>query len=155
MWKCKPLPTQERLKEVLKYEKTTGNFVWCENHHLKGKKAGSKDSGYLRIRVDNEHYLAHRLAWRWMTGEDPGPLSIDHENRDGLDNRWENLRLANSFEQGANKIRRDVRFVKRLGKWKARVQHKGTRHYLGLFLTEEDALAAVESKRRELYGDIA
>ena len=69
MWQCKALPKQERLKEVLIYEKQTGEFVWSENHRFKGKKAGSKDGGYLRIRVDGEHYLAHRLAWCWMTGD--------------------------------------------------------------------------------------
>ena len=152
MWKCKELPNQERLKEVLDYDMISGLFTWRKNRRsgLIGKKAGSKDSGYLPIRVDGTHYLAHRLAWVWMTGDDPQSLSIDHINRDGMDNSWNNLRLADAFTQGSNKGRRDVQFRKKLNKWIARCQYRGIRHYLGVYQIEEEAIAAVEAKRQEL-----
>ena len=43
--------------------------------------------------LDRKSYRAHRLIWKWMTGDDP-EREIDHINQDPYDNRWENLRLA-------------------------------------------------------------
>ena len=41
-----------------------------------------------------------------------------------------------------------------LNRWIACFKYRGTRRYLGVFLTEEDALAALGAKRRELYGEL-
>lgn len=154
------MPTQERLKELLEYDPETGIFIWSKNasSNVSGKQAGGRHSekeAYVRIKVDGHHYLAHRLAWVWMTGNDPGGLSIDHKDGDPSNNSFENLRLADEYQQGANKQRRDVRYFPRINKWVARLQHQGTRHYLGVHLTKEDALRVIEEKRRELLKEFA
>lgn len=46
--------------------------------------------------------LLHRALWEIVNGKIPNGLTIDHKNRDSLDNRIENLRLATQEQQGAN-----------------------------------------------------
>ncbi|PLL42010.1 hypothetical protein CWN50_09335, partial [Klebsiella michiganensis] len=58
--------TQERLKDLLRYEPETGNFYWLNPaakrmHH--GELAGFVDyNGYVYIKVDSKRHSAHRLA---------------------------------------------------------------------------------------------
>src|ERR1039458_1304193 len=95
----RPLPSQSRLRELLNYNPETGSLVWriSTNNQVKpGDDFGCNDRGVRRIgNIDGALYLAHRLIWRFMTGDDPR-CEIDHENTDGSDNRWSNLRLATS-----------------------------------------------------------
>lgn len=104
--------TQERLREVLSYDPITGIWPWVKrpspcSRVRPGDVAGSvfvteSVGPYLRIQLDGVSYFAHRLAWFWMTGEWPNP-GCDHEDTDGENNRWGNLRLANQSQNGANR----------------------------------------------------
>lgn len=151
------LPTQKRLQELLDYNPLTGIFIWKKTQR-KGHAAGgykSKD-GHMRIRVDGNLYLAHRLAWMYIYGQDPGEMTIDHKNRNAADNRISNLRLANLLtNQPQNKKVSGIHFVSKLSKWMARVQFKGKRFYLGLFETEAEAREAYVQKKRELCGEFS
>lgn len=115
--------TQEVLHEALDYNKETGVFTWkldrplshFKNKHAQntylgrfaGKSAGypSKygDKGlyYLQIRIKGKLFLAHRLAWFYVTGVWPNEL-LDHEDGDGLNNKWDNLREVGSVVNGRN-----------------------------------------------------
>ena len=95
----RPLPSQEELNEAFDYNQETGSLVWKSN----GKQAGTVQHTGLRVCFKYNRYLAHRVIWMMMTGEDPGQLSIDHKNRDNKDNRWENLRLATQEQQNLNR----------------------------------------------------
>lgn len=46
--------------------------------------------GYRSIDIEGSKYLAHRLAWLYMTGEWPEYL-IRHKNEKNDDNSWDNL----------------------------------------------------------------
>ncbi len=96
----------------------------------------------------------HRLAWFLHHGEWP-TLMIDHRNRDRLDNRIENLRLAddvtNAYNQG--KIRTSsggkpsspllgACWDKHRGKWVSYIRIDRKQTYLGSFDSDEEAAEA-------------
>ncbi len=86
--------TQEHLKEILNYDPISGKFVWYKwRLTSKGsmKLAGCVENGYLRIKIDGKKYLAHRLAWLYMTGKFP-VYEIDHIDRSKMNNQFSNLR---------------------------------------------------------------
>jgi hypothetical protein len=85
---------QQRLKELLNYDPVTGVFTWrieSGSAHINNIAGVIKNNGYIKIGVAKKQYLAHRLAWLYMTGEWP-LADIDHINRSRTDNRFENLR---------------------------------------------------------------
>jgi hypothetical protein len=86
--------TQDYLKSLLRYEPRSGQFFWLVDKGRvgAGDKAGTTSRrGYVDIKIDGRSYLAHRLAWLYMTGEFP-IHEIDHINGNPSNNRWTNLR---------------------------------------------------------------
>ena len=91
------------LSQLLDYDPDTGILRWkfvegatsrgdkIRNTRFAGMIAGSYSprSG-LVVWISGKSYLAHRVAWVLMTGEDV-PY-IRHLNGDLADNRWSNLR---------------------------------------------------------------
>ena len=160
--------TAERLRELVHYDPETGLFTQVAVR--KGWKAGRiigrrmSRCGYIRIGIDMNRYLAHRLAWLYMTGEWP-PDQIDHVNGDRADNRWSNLREATSAQNGQNSRPRNGKFnlkgvAKSLDHWRAkpfsaRIKAHGKVHYLGRFATPEEAHAAYVAGAYKYHGQFA
>ena len=99
--------TQTQLLELLNYNPFTGDFTWrVRRRGTKGAVAGSiQIRGYVRIRIDGRDYMAHRLAFLWMTGEFPED-GVDHISGVKSDNRWSNLRPADQALNQRNCSRR-------------------------------------------------
>lgn len=87
-----PKLTQERLKELLRYDMDTGLFYWRKSsgRAKAGSVAGWEETGVI-IRVDGRKYPAHHLACLYVTGRHAVPR---HLNGDRYDNRWQNLDLS-------------------------------------------------------------
>jgi len=147
--------TQERLKELLGYDPETGVFTWRVNRTAglkKGDVAGAIDSeGYRLLCLDKRYYKAHRAAWLYMTGEWPAH-SIDHIDRNPSNNRFSNLRVATTAQNGMNR-RLDARnasgvtgvsWCKNSKKWRADIGENGKLVRLGRF----DSLAAATAARK-------
>ena len=60
-----------------------------------------RNTGYLLLSYNNKTYLAHRLSFYLYFGF--WPKQVDHINRNRADNRIENLREVETFEQATNK----------------------------------------------------
>jgi hypothetical protein len=153
-------PTQSRLKELLDYDPETGIFKWKKERQCRGKAgevAGNLDKdGYLQIGIDYSHCRAHRLAFIYMTGEQP-PLLIDHLDGDGANNRWTNLRAA-THRMNCENIRRPRAKtglpigVKRSGRgWLSRIRTRGREVHLGTFDSIADAASAYLEAKRKLH----
>jgi hypothetical protein len=161
--KIRPLPTQQRLRELFSYCPQTGHFTRIKGikKGAAGTIAGTVSLGYLQIGVDWSIYRAHRLAWRYMTGEDPGDegLEIDHVNGDRLDNRFCNLRKATHAQNTRNKVAsrssatgcKGVYFDKDRNKFAAEVIHESKRYRLGRFETLDEAKAARDAAAKALH----
>lgn len=151
--------TQDRLRELLTYHPATGEFRWNVNR-TGGAKAGDvagafDNEGYRLISVDGRHYKAHRLAWLYMTGQWP-PNNIDHIDRNPSNNRFDNLRLATTAQNGMNRKRdkrngtgvTGVSWCKTSKKWRADIGENGKLIRLGRFDTLLDAVAARKTAER-------
>lgn len=88
--------TAKRLRKLLRYNPSTGLFLWVRSPRTRtpvGEVAGSLNAqGYYCIGIRHVVYLAHRLAFLYMTGR--WPNEVDHKNGVKTDNRWCNLRDA-------------------------------------------------------------
>jgi hypothetical protein len=149
--------TQERLKELLKYDSETGMFYWLvstSNRVKAGEPAGSISNGYRIIMVDKRAYRAHRLAWLYAFGSFP-VNQIDHIDRDRLNNRICNLRQATNQQNSQNVSRprsnnkSGYLGVRKQGdKWVASIYMHGKKTHLGTHATPEAAhLAYVSAKK--------
>ncbi len=158
-----PLPSQERLKEILDYNEETGEFRWkvrpAHRIHI-GDIAGSKKL-YIMIVVDGITYMAQRLAWMYITGEDPGELQIDHKDNNEHNNKFNNLRKAsppqNKSNQGARKDSKlGLKGVQQIGnRYRVQIQKNGKRHHIGVYDTPEEAHKAYCEAADKLHGEYA
>ncbi len=151
----------QRLKSLLRYEPNSGNFIRIQCNQqpgVVGAIAGNKHSrGYWEIRLEDNTYLAHRLAFFYMTGAWPAN-DVDHINGIRDDNRWSNLRMATRSQnmQNVRKAQKNNRLgilgVQKHGrKFRATIALNGQRIRIGSFDTPEQASAAYIEKKRELH----
>lgn len=148
--------TQERLKEVLLYNHHTGVFTSRSNdYRRRGKK--KLDQGYVRIRIDDGLFRAHRLAWLYVTGAWP-KHELDHINGVRHDNRWANLREAprSMNMQNIRGARRNNKtgflgISPHWNKFRAKIVANGKRYDLGLYPTAEEANEAYLKAKRKLH----
>lgn len=128
------------------------------------KRAGwfDKGCGYFRLKINGKSYLLHRIIFAHQKGYLP-PM-VDHDNRDKLDNRIENLRdcptrghnTINSPPRSDNTSKyKGVTWHKNVGKWHCSVFKSGKRHYVGIYDKIEDAALAYNNKATELFGEFA
>jgi len=163
---------QARVKEFLLYDPETGVFTWKKRQgrfktSLVGHIAGCpRSDGYWRIRLDDQLFAAHRLAWLYVYGVLP-PAQIDHINGDRTDNRIANLRLATNAENGRNSRGKPSvsglkgahlirsRQARGLRPWAGTIMKNRKTFHLGFFATAEEAHAAYGRAATELHGDFA
>ncbi len=98
---------------------------------------------------------------RFIVGALP-EQQVDHWNRNGLDNRRENLRLCTgTFNNANSKLpRTNTTGFKGVSHhsnkyWVAHVQYRRRHVHIGMFPTAIDAARAYDAKALELFGEFA
>jgi len=156
--------TQDVLKELLEYDPLTGVFtrkVVTSNSVRIGDVAGNAHiGGYWEISILNKKYLAHRLAFLYMTGAFPDKF-VDHINMVRSDNRWCNLRKASNGENMCNsfstkKTASSVRNVYPNGKdFMVKIQKDNKEMYLGSYQDLEFAEFVATEARNKYHKEFA
>ena len=138
-----------------------GNLFRYENDMLyKKRKNGSGwlccndakpyNTGYIRVGVNDKMFYLHRLVYNfhnpeWNMLDTCRDNSIDHINRNKLDNRLENLRVVTHSQNQQNRTHNDgkpirgVCFHKHNNNWYARWRENGKLRNKS-FKTEAEAL---------------
>lgn len=161
---------QDFLKKILDYDPGSGVFTFKVNQGdkvpgdvagcvVKIKRNGVVVHSHIQIGLCKRHYLAHRLAFLWMTGK--FPKLVDHKDGNPLNNRWENLREASvSQNQQNRKVSSNnkigLKGVSPEGKaFVARLTINGRKIRIGRFRTAEEAHVAYQKAAKEHYGEFA
>lgn len=157
---AKPLITAEELRRLLHYSQESGLFTRRVRTNpcvqVGDVVATPHPRGYVLVSVGARKYLAHRLAWLYMTGEWP-EVEIDHRNRVRSDNRWDNLREATTSQNRQNIALetcsmsglRGAVFTR--GRFRSVIKVNGNSVYLGRFKTAEEAHEAYLNAKREFH----
>lgn len=153
----------DAVRSRLTYDPETGKFhhLLASGNRSTGDEAGSTSSyGYISINVGGRKYLAHRIAWVWMTGDQVNGF-IDHINGNRSDNRWKNLRWASHASNAMNRVaaRRNASgfkgVVQRGDRWSAYIKLNRRQFFLGSYETAAEAAAAYDGAARVLFGNFA
>lgn len=155
---------QDWYKDLLSYDPATGKFIWLVNASSKamaGSEAGWLDKeGYRCITIKGKKIKLHRLAWWWMTEQEPPKdMFVDHINRINNDNRFANLRLAtprqssyNRGKQSNNKSGKKGVFYTKSG-WASFICVDGKRICLGFFADKDKASTAYELAAQQMHKE--
>jgi hypothetical protein len=157
-WYNTPL-THERLISLIHYNPISGFFK-----NVKGRKGAYnkpnigiiRKDGYQEITIDYKHFLAHRLAFFYMTKSWP-EQTVDHINKNKSDNKWENLRLASYSENNqyskkpSNNTSGFKGVSKRNGSYRATIRKDGKQEHIGVYNSPELAYEAYRARAKELF----
>lgn len=131
---------------------TLGEYLWCAVPTTTG------DSFYAVRYEDGKKKSMHRIVSACPEGMIP-----DHKNRNGLDNREANLRIATVTQNGQNTRLpqsntsgyKGVHFNKPRKKWVASLKINGKRRYLGNFSSAEEAGKAYQVAATQNHKEFA
>ena len=166
MPKFRSLPSLARVKELVRYDATTGKLFWIQpvaRRVKAGDEAGSKDRHGVRVKIDKAKYLAHRIIWLLVTKQDPGNDLVDHIDGNPHNNKFTNLRLASRHQNSCNRKKhsnntsglKGVSWHKAIKKWQACINTENKRIFLGYFDSKEKAYAAYCDAAQKLHKDFA
>ena len=143
----------------------TGDLTIVSNHqylylnqfkwHLDSAGYASRRRNDVLIRMQNE--IAERLGLVLKSNEE-----IDHKDRNRLNNRDENLRIATYSQQMANRPKKENCLLNSIGvrltpqgRYKAYSKHNGHQIHLGIFDTEEQAARKRDSFVKDFFKGFA
>lgn len=126
-----------------------------------GDRAGSIDErGYVKVRLNNKTYKAHRLIFLFVNGY--LPKFVGHKDKDRANNKPDNLRGSNAKTNACNKTKASNKTscfkgvsVTPAGRFRAQVTKDRKIYYLGTFDSEIKAARTYNRHARKLHGRFA
>lgn len=152
----RPMGTQNRIKVFknramvyLNGKTNDASIIDLDDVNLvKDKFWHQHPSGYA---VSSGRHRMHRLVMRA-----DGKSIVDHINRNPIDNRKSNLRLASSSLNGFNALRKnEVGITFEKGKWRSRIYVNNKKIHLGRFECIEDAIESRKKAEIKYFGELA
>ena len=151
------------IEDRITYNPDTGLFKWLDTEgsgvFKKDWFAGTEDNGYLKIRINQKGYRAHRLAWYLMTGDWP-KHQIDHIDGNRANNKFSNLRDVTCSVNMQNMKKPSssnnsgflgVHFDSARQKYTSRLTINGKKLFLGRFDSAEEAYDVYLAAKRKLH----
>lgn len=157
------MPTQDELKKIFDYH-PDGTLTW-KIHSGKskiGKPAGVVNpNGYLRTGFNKKIYANHRLIYMLHHGN--LPEMVDHIDGNPLNNRIENLRPANKYQNQQNQKLtsrnssgfKNVGFCNQTKKWVVSIRINNKPKTIGRFSDIELADLVAQECRSLYHGEYA
>lgn len=154
----------EYLRTQMAFSEDGSTLVWTVSRHRiqAGQPVGtvtfSRGKNYRYVKISGTSHPVHRLVWLLNTGEYPS-VEIDHLDGNGLNNRFDNMRLVPHLHNCWNRKRSvlntsgcsGVTYSRRAKKWHSRINVNMVDVHLGYFTEKEEAVLA--RKRAEIeYG---
>lgn len=155
--------SQEELKQIFIYK--DGQLFWREktNNRINTvNPAGNKTPlGYVRVRINNEMYMLHRVVYKYFHGEVTG--FIDHIDGNRSNNKIENLRLCSWGQNQQNaKLKsnnksgyKGVSWSESKKRWLCRIMANGKMVLDCRFKDKEDAIEKVRTEREKHHKQFA
>jgi|TARA_R110000824_G_scaffold40703_1_gene121762 hypothetical protein len=116
----------------------------------------NKGDGYIRVGINNKLYLYHRVVYflhndAWDIHNTSSDNSIDHIDRNRLNNSIENLRVVTNQQNSWNTYAKGYSFYKATGKYEAYIKVDGKLKHLGYFVSEDDARDAYLNAKEKYH----
>jgi hypothetical protein len=158
--------TYEEVFSLWEYDPDTGSIFWKIKPYKSRVNVGDRaDSSIRRYRVTHYkgvNYLAHRVAWLLYYGQWP-VKSIDHIDKNAHNNKIENLRQCEHWQNCANRGKpshntsgfKGVCWVPRKQRWRASLNANGKSVFQRTFRTKEEAYEAYCREAVKYHGEFA
>lgn len=154
-WLHRPV---EHFPDVRAWKSWNTQFAFKEAGSLKTfKRSGPR----WVIVIGNVHIQRPTIVWALHQGE--WHKDLDHRNRDALDDRIDNLRVATRSQQGANRgIQSNntsgcpgVMWYAPTKRWRVKIKVMGRDIYLGYYVEKSKAIEVYWTAAREFFGEFA
>jgi len=139
--------------EIFMWREKRGNQKLKNPHWFELKGNVNKITGYKYVQINNKKYPHHRVVYylhhpEWDIHDTCRDNSIDHIDRNPLNNSIENLRVVTHAQNQWNRDGKGYCFNKARGKYVAYIYVDWKPKHLGYFVNEEDARQAyLEAKK--------
>jgi hypothetical protein len=154
------------LRFAIHYDPRSGAFTRRVSFSTRGKVGercerivycGGSEKAYAKIFVAGKVVAAHRAAFLYMTGA--VPEQVDHDDGNGLNNKWRNLKASSNAENSKNQRLRKtntsgchgVSWHKKSKQWVARITVNGKQISLG-YRKEKSGAIALRKAAELVYG---
>lgn len=141
------------------YEKARATIDLEDVNTISSTKWYQRPDGY--VATNNYHGKGYSYLHSVLLEKDGQDLYVDHRDRNRLNNRKTNLRIATPSQNGMNKNIRSNNTSGRVGvhwsasnnKWCAMICDNGKHTNLGYFDDFDDAVACREAAEQERFGE--